>query len=152
MEYHPPSLIRRGKNFYVQITIPDELRLDFKNQKQIQKSTLTSDKKIAEQRQHSIAAQVYAKFDEALSKPTLELAKKLQILAGVPEKFEDSDWLSVEKEDHAGRLLQIASSRLSSFKDLSQNPLKVNIKVKPLFPKGVPRTTLTEIQKNTKNL
>ena len=150
MEYHPPSLIRRGKNFYVQITIPDGLRLDFKNQKQIQKSTLTSDKKIAEQRQHSIAAQVYAKFDEALSKPTLELAKKLQILAGVPEKFEDSDWLSVEKEDHAGRLLQIASSRLSSFKDLSQNPLKVNIKVKPLFPKGVPRTTLTEIQKKHK--
>ena len=65
--YPEAKLIQRsvGKPWYVQCTIPAEIRPLFKNQKQIKLSTHTTDRKIAEQKKHFIAQEIYDKFDAA---------------------------------------------------------------------------------------
>jgi integrase len=65
--YPEAKLIQRsvGKPWYVQCTIPAEIRPLFKNQKQIKLSTLTTDRKTAEQKKHFIAQEIYDKFDAA---------------------------------------------------------------------------------------
>jgi len=138
MEYHPASLIKRGKNFYVQITIPDEIRSEFKGQKQIQKSTKTSDARIAERRKHIIASEVYADFDACQSKPKLNLAKKLQILAGISDTFNESDWQGKSSENSAKQLVKSASNRLATLTDIAQSPLKVKPKIKLMVANATP--------------
>jgi hypothetical protein len=138
MEYHPASLIKRGKNFYVQITIPDEIRSEFKGQKQIQKSTKTSDARIAERRKHTIASEVYADFDACQSKPKLNLAKKLQILAGISDTFNESDWQGKSSENSAKQLVKSDSNRLATLTDIAQSPLKVKPKIKLMVANATP--------------
>ncbi|EBA14423.1 Phage integrase [Roseobacter sp. SK209-2-6] len=62
--YHPSKLVclkAKGDVWYVQVTKPTELQV--KNNKQVRRSTGTTDKKEAERRQHRITEEIYAFFD-----------------------------------------------------------------------------------------
>ena len=58
-----PTLIFKKGKWYVQITIPKELRHLYPNQKQKQRSTGTTDKTIANKKAHVIASEIYADFE-----------------------------------------------------------------------------------------
>ena len=64
----PASLVPVKGKLYVQITIPEELRSEFKGQKQLRRSTRTNDKALAKQRQHGIATKLYEELEEARKK------------------------------------------------------------------------------------
>lgn len=65
--YNKPTLRKvSGKDsWYVFVTKPEGLRKN-PNDKQIRKSTGTSDKRLAEKRIHSVAEAIYREFDEKL--------------------------------------------------------------------------------------
>lgn len=84
----------KGNNWYVYVTVPLELRPLLKNQKQLKKSTKTTDSRIAKDRQREIEALIYLKLDEANSgnHPLVEVADKLQELIFKRIKYPSSDW------------------------------------------------------------
>ena len=84
----------KGNNWYVYVTVPLELRPLLKNQKQLKKSTKTTDSRIAKDRQREIEALIYLKLDEANSgnHPLVEVADKLQELIFRRIKYPSSDW------------------------------------------------------------
>jgi integrase len=68
-EYHPPSLVKlsaKGGKYYVCVTMPKALWK--KSQKQMKRSTGTTDERIAKMKIVSLAKEIYAKFDQMLSK------------------------------------------------------------------------------------
>jgi integrase len=65
--YPKASLVQVKGKWYVQVTVPEELRPAFKDKKQLRLSTGTADRSEAERRLHTKATEIYAKFDEALS-------------------------------------------------------------------------------------
>lgn len=64
MDYPKATLVPVKGRWYVQATIPPELRHAFNGRKQERRSTRTSDKREAERRQHDIAAGIFADFDD----------------------------------------------------------------------------------------
>ena len=66
--YHRPTLrtVSGKKSYYVFVTKPESLRRNPKD-KQVRKSTGTSDKRIAEKLVHSIAEEIYREFDAQLN-------------------------------------------------------------------------------------
>lgn len=67
-DYHAPKLVRlpsRGNVWYVVITKPLHLRTR-PNDKQVRRSTKTTDLKVAEKRLHRIAAEIYEEFGNPL--------------------------------------------------------------------------------------
>ncbi|WP_371257384.1 DUF6538 domain-containing protein [Phaeobacter sp. 11ANDIMAR09] len=67
--YHPSKLVclkAKGDVWYVQVTKPNELQV--KNNKQVRRSTGTTDKKEAERRQHRITEEIYAFFDSEIDR------------------------------------------------------------------------------------
>lgn len=62
-DYPATTLAKNKGKYYVLLTIPAELRQHFKGQKQLKKSTGTSDLGDAKRRQHNISAELYAKLD-----------------------------------------------------------------------------------------
>ena len=67
-DYHKPTLrkVSGKKSFYVFVTKPEALRHNPKD-KQVRKSTGTSDLRIAEKLVHSIAEEIYRDFDRQLN-------------------------------------------------------------------------------------
>jgi integrase len=63
--YAKATLIRTKGKWYVQVTVPAELRGAFNGVKQKRLSTNTSDRREAERRLHDKAAEIYASFDVA---------------------------------------------------------------------------------------
>ena len=75
-----PTLIFKKGKWYVQITIPKELRHLYPNQKQKQRSTGTTDKTIANKKAHVIASEIYADFEsKAMQSPWHNLVKELAL-------------------------------------------------------------------------
>ena len=56
------------RQWYVCVTIPAELRQSFKGQKQIKRSTGTSDKRIAENRRPDKTYEIFRDFESGLAK------------------------------------------------------------------------------------
>jgi hypothetical protein len=93
-EYPKAQLVLVKGKYYVQVTIPIELRPAFKGQVQLRLSTGTADLSVAERRRHPKASEIYAKFDEAAQTydPLTEAANKLsEYLPGNPVWTSD-DW------------------------------------------------------------
>ena len=67
-DYHKPTLrkVSGKKSYYVFVTKPESLRRNPKD-KQVRKSTGTSDQRIAEKLVHSIAEEIYREFDAQLN-------------------------------------------------------------------------------------
>lgn len=65
--YNKPTLrkVSGKESWYVFVTKPEPLRKN-PNDKQVRKSTGTSDKRLAEKRTHSVAEAIYQEFDEQL--------------------------------------------------------------------------------------
>jgi len=77
MDFYPSTLVKlpsRGDTWYVSVTIPKEFRTG--KAKQVRKSTLTTDLKTAQRRQHAIADAIYKSFKNPL-------AQELEYHAGV---------------------------------------------------------------------
>ena len=73
-----PTLISKKGKWYVQLTIPKELRHLYPNQKQKQRSTGTTDKTIANKKAHVIASEIYADFEsKAMQSPWDNFVKEL---------------------------------------------------------------------------
>ena len=69
-DYNPPRLVQvlsKDNMWYVYITKP--LALQFGSNKQIKKSTRTTDRREAEKRVNKIATTIYWLFDNSLSQP-----------------------------------------------------------------------------------
>ncbi len=76
MDFYPSTLVKlpsRGDTWYVSVTIPKEFRTG--KAKQIRKSTLTTDLKTAQRKQHAIADAIYKSFKNPV-------AEELESLAG----------------------------------------------------------------------
>ena len=77
-DYHKPTLrqVSGKKSYYVFVTKPEALRRSPKD-KQIRKSTRTSDLRIAEKLVHSIAEEIYREFDAQLNaNPLIAFVRK----------------------------------------------------------------------------
>ncbi|MCF2870775.1 phage integrase SAM-like domain-containing protein [Octadecabacter sp. G9-8] len=83
--YHPPSLVQiptKGNKWFVVITKPQELQQASKN-KQVRRSTKTTDKRLAEARLPGIANDIYKEFDRDLKpQPSSTRPPKLTYLTG----------------------------------------------------------------------
>ena len=62
-EYPATTLSRNKGKYYVVVTIPSDLRQYFNGQKQLKRSTGTSDLGDAKRRQHRISTELYARLD-----------------------------------------------------------------------------------------
>ncbi|MBT8474702.1 MAG: hypothetical protein KJO78_04435, partial [Alphaproteobacteria bacterium] len=67
MTYPATTLTQQKGKWYVQCTIPKELRPAFKDRKQKRLSTGTADHTLAGRKQHELSAAIYAEFDQAQS-------------------------------------------------------------------------------------
>ena len=77
---YPPSLTFKKGKWYVEITIPKDIKHLYSNQKQKQRSTGTADKRIARQKVHDIATKLYAEFElKAKQSPWQTLVKELAL-------------------------------------------------------------------------
>lgn len=75
LNYHPSTLIKMKGKYAVSVTVPKHLEHLFK-QKQIRRSTGTSDLKLAKQAQHAITQEIYQKLDaEARKEKAREAAE-----------------------------------------------------------------------------
>ena len=62
-----PTLVQAKGKWYVCVTVPVELRQSFKGQKQIKRSTGTSDKKLAEKRLIHKSNEILKELEGALA-------------------------------------------------------------------------------------
>lgn len=87
MAYPATSLVKLKGKYYVNCTIPPELRCCFSNRKQSRLSTGTSDHKLAQIRQFELTRKLYAQFDEAQAELKRQRLGQLEYLLGgeVPE-------------------------------------------------------------------
>ena len=65
VELPPTSLVNIKEKWYVNCTIPTELREFFKGRKQIRRSTGTADKARAERLKHSISESIFKELAKA---------------------------------------------------------------------------------------
>jgi integrase len=69
MNLRPASnMVQVKGKWYVQVTVPKEIQSEFKGQKQLRRSTGTSEKRTALALRHSIETRIYAELDLAYSK------------------------------------------------------------------------------------
>ncbi|AXI53780.1 hypothetical protein C1J05_04045 [Sulfitobacter sp. JL08] len=83
------TLVKIKDKYYVNCTIPDDLRPFFKGRKQIRRSTGTADKSLAERRKHSISSKIYAEFDAARPDPISELFRMIDFPKHIEDKLYD---------------------------------------------------------------
>lgn len=89
LDYHPSTLTAVKGKFYVSVTVPKRLEHLFKL-KQIRKSTGTSDRKLAERKQHAIAQEIYQRFDvEARKEASRKLAEEQRANKKKEERYYD---------------------------------------------------------------
>ena len=88
LELPHTSLVKIKGKWYVNCTIPEDLRPLFKDRKQIRRSTGTADKSLAERRKHSISSEIYEEFARAKPDRTNEIFDSLCKLGVVPEDIE----------------------------------------------------------------
>nr|WP_325251610.1 DUF6538 domain-containing protein [Amylibacter sp.] len=92
MTYHPSTLTKVKGKYYVSVTVPKPLEHLFK-QKQIRRSTGTSDRKLAERKQHAIADEIYQSFD-------------LEAQRDTSRNLADEQRTKKKKEDHYYDVMQ----------------------------------------------
>ncbi|MDU8913365.1 tyrosine-type recombinase/integrase [Aestuariicoccus sp. MJ-SS9] len=83
-DYHPPTLVQvpsKGNRWYVYVTKPKALQK--KGGKQAKKSTNTTDERIARQRMHGIAQEIYDGFDRDLKPERYPLQDAIERLVSV---------------------------------------------------------------------
>jgi len=89
LNYHPSTLILVKGKYSVSVTVPKPLEHLF-TQKQIRRSTGTSDKKLAERKQHAIAQEIYRNFDsESRKDASRKLAEEQRVQNKKEENFYD---------------------------------------------------------------
>lgn len=89
LNYHPSTLILVKGKYSVSVTVPKPLEHLF-TQKQIRRSTGTSDQKLAERKQHAIAQEIYQQFDaEARKDASRKLAEEQRVQKKKEEHFYD---------------------------------------------------------------
>lgn len=91
MPYPASKLVSLKEKYYVNCTIPPELRPWFSDRKQYRLSTGTSDRKVAELRQHDLTRQIYQKFDEATEGLKRQRLGELEAEFGQPVEMQDLD-------------------------------------------------------------
>jgi len=91
MKYPVTTLVLNKGRWYVQCTIPEDLRSAFKGRKQIRLSTGTTDKKLAQSLEHDKTTEIYQKFDSMTDGQAVEAYTGLVGIlgAGVAEISED---------------------------------------------------------------
>ncbi len=109
MNFHTSKLIRlkaKGNKWYVQVTKP--LGLQAGKDKQIRRSTGTTDRKQAERSEHRIAQQIYAEFDRQLDELKPQPPVKFTFLTGPPDPlFNFRPRPEIPKQDPAMRLSRV---------------------------------------------
>jgi len=91
MNERPPSSLYKNKGkWYVNLTIPKELRVHFKNRRQLSKSTGTADKATATKLQHSVAQALYDKLDAVTPNKNVEMLERIASMMSVPRDIEDT--------------------------------------------------------------
>nr|WP_162623882.1 DUF6538 domain-containing protein [Paracoccus saliphilus] len=113
MNYPAAKLVQVKGKWYVQVTIPPDLRPAFNERKQERRSAGTADRAEAERRLHGLAGQIYAQFDEKgkVWSPLAVAAARLQaVLPGGlnwdPVRWQDED-LREAVDDVRGRAMMI---------------------------------------------
>jgi len=88
MDYHPSTLVQlkaKGNKWYVSVTKPPQLQTPSSMQER--RSTGTTDKKIAEQRQHDKTQEIYLKFDKLLGVDRSTPRPKFTYIHNHPDYF-----------------------------------------------------------------
>ncbi|MEO9574942.1 MAG: DUF6538 domain-containing protein [Roseobacter sp.] len=124
--YPATTLTKNKKKWYVFCTIPEELRSEFGDRKQIKRSTGTSDKAEASRRQHSIATDIYAEFDSKKPNPVDDLSNLIQfpdhVVDKIAEQAEEGQPTDLSA-DLIKMLRQVAEVQIvSSDRYIGQNP------------------------------
>jgi integrase len=126
VEFPPTTLLLLKGKWYVNCTVPKDLRSCFSGEKQIRRSTRTADEKLALRRQHAISKKIYDLFAKAKPTPpekTTEVLYELADLVGLPDGFEDA-YLSGELEASDIRTLEalvIAAQHPMSSGDMEED-------------------------------
>jgi hypothetical protein len=113
-DYHPSNLIRlkaKGNKWYVQVTKPEALQTP--TSKQERRSTGTTDRKIAQQRQHIKTQEIYRKFDSQLGVNHSTPLPKANYINSHPDPFVMyRPWPAFSPDDQAKRILVLRPSIL----------------------------------------
>ncbi len=130
LNHFPPSLIIKKGKWYVQVTIPKELRHLYSGRKQKQISTGTSEKRLAERKVHSITSKIYAEFElKAKQSPWDKLVKELGLKDIVywPNRYEDGIYVDVDFEttpidsDEAASAIKMAKRLLTRWQEARED-------------------------------
>ena len=78
-DYPATSLVMIKGKWYVNVTVPQELRERFRGQRQLRRSTGTSDEATAKRMQHDIATVLYELLDDAIPDPLQGVADALSL-------------------------------------------------------------------------
>ena len=154
-DYNPPRLVQvpsKGNMWYVYITKPPALQSG--SNKQIKKSTRTTDRREAEKRVNKIATTIYRLFDDSLSQPKsfYEIAEKLLARRGITldqlrQKTPDN-----ELPDQSSVLMYLTSSNFDIPEDLldAMNPNYLD-EMKFLISKGLPNANASALLNKNKS-
>ena len=154
-DYNPPRLVQvpsKGNMCYVYITKPPALQSG--SNKQIKKSTRTTDRREAEKRVNKIATTIYRLFDDSLSQPKsfYEIAEKLLARRGITldqlrQKTPDN-----ELPDQSSVLMYLTSSNFDIPEDLldAMNPNYLD-EMKFLISKGLPNANASALLNKNKS-
>ena len=90
------------RKWYVNATIPKDLRSHFKGRTQIRRSTGTADSNDAKRKQHALTEKIYLEFDQANVDPLTEAMFKLGNLAPKTDLYNPS----IQPTEPIGRMAQ----------------------------------------------
>ena len=113
MTYPAAKLVQVKGKWYVQVTIPPDLRPAFNERKQERRSAGTADRAEAERRLHGLAGQIYAQFDEKgkVWSPLAVAAARLQAVLPGGLNWEPHEWqeedLRQQIDDVRGRAMMV---------------------------------------------
>ncbi|MEP1523009.1 DUF6538 domain-containing protein [Ascidiaceihabitans sp.] len=116
MDYHPSRLVRlksKGNKWYVQVTKP--LELQDASSKQERRSTGTTDRKVAERKQHAKTQEIYAKFDQLLGKIDQAPRPKFNYITTPPEDplFMYRPWPAFQPDEPERRIVRLRPTYIS---------------------------------------
>ena len=115
LDYHPSTLNRVKGKYYVYVTVPKSLEHLF-SQKQIRRSTGTSDLKLAKQAQHAITQDIYQK---------LEAEARKEVARAAADEFRSKK----QKEEHYFEILQkFADAVADAFSEDLDGPKQINVR------------------------
>lgn len=115
MDYHPSTLNRVKGKYYVYVTVPKSLEHLF-TQKQIRRSTGTSDLKLAKQAQHAITQDIYQK---------LEAEARKEVARAAADEFRSKKQM---EERYFEILQKFADAFADAFSEDPDGPKQINVR------------------------